>query len=60
LADADEKTHSVKVDVAKVMVAPAHFSGTVYFKILPDGTVKVVPLTYDEIRRLSYELKKYP
>jgi hypothetical protein len=57
---ADGRTHSVKVDVAKNMADPRHFSGTVFFKILPAGTVRVVPLTYDEIRRLSYAQKDYP
>ena len=57
---ADGRTHRANVDVAKKIADPRHFSGTVFFKILADGTVRVVPLTYDEIRRLSYERKSYP
>ena len=56
----DGKVHDSQVDVATCMPDPAHFSGTVFFKVMADGTVRVVPLTYDEIRRLSYEQKSYP
>jgi hypothetical protein len=57
---ADGKAHSQRVDVAKKMVAPAKFSGTIFFKFMPDGSVQVVPLTYDDIHRLSYANQKYP
>jgi hypothetical protein len=51
---ADGRTHNAHVDLAKTMADPVHFSGTVFFKVMADGSVRVVPLMYDEI---SYDPK---
>jgi hypothetical protein len=48
---ADGKAHGKDVEVAKLIADPPNFSGTIYFKFTADGSVAVVPLTYDEERR---------
>ena len=58
--DADGKPHAQDVEVAKLVTDPPRFSGTIYFRINPDATVTVVPLTYDQIDELAAEHKKYP
>jgi hypothetical protein len=57
---ADGNSHHQEVAVAKLVDQPATFSGTIYFRFNPDGTVTVVPLTYNQIDKLSLEQKKYP
>jgi hypothetical protein len=56
----DGMVHRREVEVSKLIADPAKFSGTVYFKIAADGSVKAVPLTYDEIHRLAFSQKPYP
>jgi hypothetical protein len=56
----DTTMHHSDVEVSKLIADPATFSGTVYFKIAADGSVKVVPLTYEEIHRLAFAHKPYP
>lgn len=57
---ADGKPHSQVVEVANLIPEPAKFSGTIYFKFMSDGSVKVVPLTYTQIQNLAAHLQKYP
>lgn len=58
---ADGERHRQEARVASAIPDLAHFSGTVYFIFVNDGTVKVVPITHDEQeRRVSAQLPPVP
>jgi hypothetical protein len=57
---ADGTPHHRDVEVSKLIRDPAGFAGIVYFKIVGDGDVKVVPLTREEIHRLLLAHKRFP
>jgi hypothetical protein len=57
---ADGSNHRQPVEVAKLIADPEKFYGVVYLKIEANGSVQVVPLTYEERDRLAIAHKPYP
>ncbi|MDB5330320.1 MAG: hypothetical protein JWP03_1471 [Phycisphaerales bacterium] len=57
---ADGQKHKQELEVASRVPDIAHFSGTVWFKITPDQSVRVIALTKDEMLQRAIASKPIP
>jgi len=56
----DGKHHKEEVAIRALVPDPNHFYGTIWIKFMPDGTPKVKPMSWDEMRAMQYWDKEYP
>lgn len=56
----DGQKHRQELEVASRVPDLANFSGTVWFKIMPDGSVRLVPLTTEEMEQRAIAGKPIP